>query len=406
MSKSGAILAVALPVVVLAVIGGGGMLALGALKPTAEKADEAPKGLAVFSEPIVRQDVQLVVQSQGEVRPRREISISPQISGRISYVSPAFIDGGFVRKGDVLVRIDDADYQLSKVRAQSQVASAEQRLARERAETELALQDLEDLGIDDASPLARREPQLAEAQANLDAAKSQLRDAELALERTVIRAPFEGRIRSKDVDVGQFVSTGQALGRMFGTDIAEVALPLTDSELGRLGLSFAFEETSENPGPAVILSADVAGERREWDARITRTAAAVDPQTRLISAIATVEDPFGTGAAGDAPLAPGLFVAAAVQGEILENVLIAPRAALRGKDKIYVADPEDSVMHIHDVDVIYSDPAGVYLRSGVEAGDLAITSPIQAPFDGMSVTLASEDDDIPALAANNQSGSR
>ena len=143
MSKSGAILAVALPIAIIGVLGVGGWMVLGELSPEAEMADELPKGLAVFTEPVRRDDLQLTVQSQGEVRPRREISISPQISGRISYVSPAFIDGGFVRRGDVLVRVDDADYQLSRVRAQSQVASAEQRLARERAETELALQDLE-----------------------------------------------------------------------------------------------------------------------------------------------------------------------------------------------------------------------------------------------------------------------
>ncbi|MAK62964.1 MAG: efflux transporter periplasmic adaptor subunit [Ponticaulis sp.] len=392
MSKSGAILAVALPIAIIGVLGVGGWMVLGELSPEAEMADELPKGLAVFTEPVRRDDLQLTVQSQGEVRPRREISISPQISGRISYVSPAFIDGGFVRRGDVLVRVDDADYQLSRVRAQSQVASAEQRLARERAETELALQDLEDLGISDASPLARREPQLAEAQANLDAAKSQLRDAELALERTIIRAPFDGRIRSKDVDVGQFVSTGQSLGRMFGTDIAEVALPLTDAELGRLGLTFAFEETEAEPGPAVVLSANVAGQLRNWQARITRTAAAVDPQTRLISAIAVVEDPFGEGASDGMPLAPGLFVSAEIEGEVLPDILIAPRAALRGKDQLYIADPEESKLRIRNVEVIFSDPQGVYMRSGVDAGELAILSPIQAPFDGLSISLAEEDE--------------
>ena len=393
MSKSGAILAVVLPFAVLMAVGGGGWFALSQMKPTPEKVDEAPKGLAVFTEAIHRDDLQLIVRSQGEVRPRREISISPQISGRISYVAPAFIDGGFVRRGDVLVRVDDADYQLAKVRAQSQVASAEQRLLREQAETELALQDLEDLGIDNPSPLARREPQLAEAQANLDAAKSQLRDTELALERTIVRAPFEGRIRTKDVDVGQFVSTGQSLGRMFGTDAAEISLPLTDAELGRLGLTFAFEETASAPGPKVTLSTSVAGKTREWVGRITRTAAAVDPQTRLISAIAIVDDPFGAGAAeGDAPLAPGLFVTADIVGRIIPDVLIAPRSALRGKDQIYIADPDDEKMYIRNVEVIYSDTDGVYLQSGVEEGDLAILSPIQAPFDGMSISLASEDD--------------
>lgn len=383
-------LSIGLPIVIFVVIAIGGSIALGLMKPTPEPAEEAPRGIAVFTEEIVRTDLHLTVTSQGEVRPRREIAISPQISGRISYVSPAFIDGGFVRRGEVLIRIDDSDYRLARVRAESQVASAQQALIREQAEAELARQDWEELGTGTASPLALREPQLAQAQASLEAARSQLRDAELALERTVVRAPFEGRIRSKDVDVGQFVSTGSSLGRMFGTDFAEVALPLTDTELGRLGLSFAFEESAEQPGPAVVFSTTVAGERREWYGRVTRTAAAVDPQTRLISAIATVEDPFGEGAADGIPLAPGLFVSAEVSGETIEGLLEAPRAALRGRNQIFVADADELVLRIHEVDVVYTDRDHVYVDAGVEPGDLAILSPLQAPFDGMSITLAEE----------------
>ena len=392
MSKSSAAIAVIAPLAVLALLGGGGWIALSALKPTPEKAEEEPKGLSVFSEPVIRDNLQLIVRSQGEVRPRREIALSPQISGRIAAVSPAFLDGGFVRKGEVLIRIDDADYKLAKIRAQSQVASAEQALIREQAEADLARQDIEELGISDPTTLALREPQLAGARASLDAAKSQLRDTELALERTVVRAPFEGRIRSKDVDVGQFISTGQSIGRMFGTEIAEVALPLTDTELGRLGLNIAFEETAETPGPQVILTSQMAGENRTWKGRITRTAAAIDTQTRLISAIATVDDPFGAGADNGAPLAPGLFVSAEIHGKVLDDILIAPRNALRGKDQLYIADPDDKVLHIQSVDVIYSDSEGVYIASGVEAGDLAVTSPISAPFEGMSITLAEQVD--------------
>ncbi|MFC6198950.1 efflux RND transporter periplasmic adaptor subunit [Ponticaulis profundi] len=391
MSKTGsAILAVGLPVAILGVLGFGGFIALGALKPKPEKAAEAPLGLAVFYEPVKQLDLQLTVSSQGEVRPRREISISPQISGRVSSVSPSFIDGAFVRQGEILFRIEDADYQLARIRAQSQVASAEQGLVREQAESDIARRDWEELGTGDPSPLALREPQLAEARASLEAAKAQLRDAELALERTIIRAPFDGRVRTKEVDLGQYVSPGQELGRIFGTDIAEVTLPLNDDELGRLGLSLAFEESADNRGPAVTFTTNVAGQPRTWKGRVTRTSAAVDPATRLVSAIATVDDPFGEGADGDAPLAPGLFVSAEIEGQMLHDVLMAPRPALRKRDQIFIANPDDSTMSIRTVDVVYTSPEGVYVRSGVEAGEYAITSPIQAPFDGMKINIGGQ----------------
>lgn len=398
MSKTAStIVAIVAPIGLFVVLGVGGLITMAALEPTPKKADQAPRGLAIFTEPVTRTDLKLTVNSQGEVKPRREISLASQIAGRVSSVSPAFIDGGFVRKGEVLVRIEDADYKLSKIRAQSQVASAEQALVRVQAEADIAKKDWEELGEGAASPLALREPQLAEAKAALDAAKAQLSDTELALERTVIRAPFDGRIRTKSVDIGQYVAPGQALGQMFGTDIAEVSLPLSDAELGRLGLSLAFEETKSEPGPKVTFTAQVAGKARTWTGRVTRTAAAVDPQTRLVSAIATVIDPFGEGADGDAPLAPGLFVNAEIEGATIENVLMAPRAALRKEDQVYIANPENSTLSIKIVDVLYTDPTGVYMRSGVDVGELTITSPIQAAFDGMRISIAGDDaNDTPA----------
>ena len=109
-------------------------------------------------------------------------------------------------------------------------------------------------------------------------------------------------------------------------------------------------------------------------------------RSRMISAITVVEDPFGEGMADGVPLAPGLFVSATVEGEIVPDVMVAPRAALRESNLIYVAEPEDSKMHIHEVNVVYTNREFVYFDDGAEVGDLAILSPIQAPFDGMNIT--------------------
>ena len=157
----GRIIAIAAPIVILIAMIFLAFPVLNMLKPPPEKAEELPGGLNVFAEAIVTDDLKLTVEAQGEVRPQREVTVSPQISGRISYVSPDFIDGNFIRRGQLLVRLETADYELGIVRARSQVASAEQRLAREEAEAKIAIQDIEDLGLEDSSPLARREPQLA-----------------------------------------------------------------------------------------------------------------------------------------------------------------------------------------------------------------------------------------------------
>lgn len=380
------ILPILMTIVMVLVVGVGGFVVLNVLKPKPEQATELPSGLSVFVEQVRNDDLVFTVQAQGEVRPQREILVAPQISGRISYVSPDFTDGGFIRQGQVLVRLEDADYRLGVVRAQSGVASAEQRLAREQAEAEIARQDLVSLGITDSSPLARREPQLLEAQASLDSANAQLADANLALSRTAVIAPFTGRVREKSVDTGQFVSLGMSLGSIFATDVVEVAMPITDEQLGQLGLPLAFAETQNAKGPLVTFSGSVGGQPRRWEGRITRTSAAVNPRTRLINVIAELDDPYGEGADDGAPMAPGLFVTAEVAGSRVDDLFLAPRGALRSGNKIFLCDVENGELRIHEIDVVFSSPDGAWFRSDlVQVGDLAVISPLQAPFDGMSI---------------------
>ncbi len=177
----------------------------------------------------------------------------------------------------------------------------------------------------------------------------------------------------------------------------EIELPLTDVELGRLGLSLAFEETAEVPGPTVTFSAEVAGQQRVWRGRITRTAAAVDPRTRLISAIADVEDPYGKAAEESGmPMAPGLFVNAKIEGMEIDRVIRIPRAGLRGLDEVYVGDPETGRLEVRTVSVIDSKPEGAFLLSGVEPGEYVITSPMQSVNNGQTITFA--DPELEAIA--------
>jgi len=381
-------ISIVLSVVALVGLGFAAFMTIQILKPEAEQADEKFAGLSVFAERVAREDLDFTVKAQGEVRPQREIVVAPQIAGRIAYVSPDFIDGGFIRRGQVLVRLETADYQLAVVRAQSGVASAEQRLAREVAEAEIARQDLVSLGITDSSPLARREPQMAEAEASLESAKALLADAELALNRTAVISPFDGRVREENVDVGQFASPGQSLGRVFATDVVEVALPLADDQLGQLGLPLAFAETKTELGPRVVFSAPVAGVQREWIGRVTRTSAAVNSQTRLINVIAELNDPYGAGSDDGAPMAPGLFVSAEIDGTKIENLLVAPRSAIRGGSNIFIGEPEAGELRIYPVDLVYSSADGAWFRSGdVDVGDLAIVSPVRGSNDGMSITI-------------------
>ena len=323
------------------------------------------------------ENIQLQVRTQGESRPQIEIDLVPEVGGKIIYVSPNFVEGGIFKKGETLVRIEDADFKVAVIRAEAGIAQAQQVVVREQAEGAMARQDYAELGRGEASSLALREPQLAQARASLQAAEAELESAKLNLARTSVKAPFSGRVRSKASDLGQFVTPGSRLGRVFSTGVAEVRLPLSDDQLSKLDLPLAFVTKDRATAPIVDLSCIVAGERRHWKGRIMRTDSAYDTSTRALFAIAEVVDPYGKGASEDGvPLAPGLFVDADIAGKSFENVITIPRDGLRPQDEIYVVDDQGKA-EIRKVTVLDATAERAVLTGGVTAGELVVLSPME-----------------------------
>lgn len=351
---------------------------LKSMKKRPEIKKRKPPILSVLTTPAVTETVQLKIIVQGESQPRTEIDFVPEVAGKIVFVSPKFLTGGLFKKGDVLYRIEDADYQVSVVKAGAAVARAQQVLVRERAESDIARRDWEDLGEGRrASNLTLRKPQLLEAQANLQSAQSDLDNARLRQSRTNVVAPFDGRVREKYADIGQYVNPGARLGRIFSTDIAEIKLALSDADLARLDLPIAYIAKNRASAPNVLLSARIGGKTREWHGNIMRTAASYDPKTRSLFALVEVVDPYGKGkAAGGYPLAPGLFVDAEISGKTLGDVIIIPRDGLRPEQKVYVVSQDGSAKSI-DVDVLDTNMDRAVIGSGIEEGDLVIVAPLE-----------------------------
>ncbi len=333
--------------------------------------------LAVMATPAMQEDIKLFVDVQGEARPQIEIDLVPQVGGKIIYVSPNFIDGGIFKKGEVLVRIDPADFNVNIARVQSAVAQAEQVLARERAEGALARRDYEELGLGGTpSDLALRIPQQQQAEASLAAAKAELEGARLQLARTSVRAPFAGRVRSKASDVGQFVSPGSRLGRIFSTQITEVRLALTDSDLSKLNLPVAYVASNRESAPNVSLSAVIGGKKREWAGKIMRTDSTYDTMTRALTAIVEVSDPYGKGASDGVPLAPGLFVDARIEGQTFENAITFPRDGLRPAQEVYVVNDKGKAQ-VRIADVLDTNADRAVIAAGVAPGELVVLSPME-----------------------------
>ena len=363
-----------------------GLMAMSALKPEPEEKEDVVKAIPVLTDVAVQDDVTLTVDVQGEVQPRTEINLVPQVNGLITYMSPKFIEGGRFRKGDLLVRVEPAEFELRVTQARANVAQAQTVIAREQSESILARQDWEDLGRSGApTPLTLREPQMAEAKAQLASASARLSEAELQLARTSLYAPFDGRVTMRHVDQGEFVTAGTRLGEIYSVDVMDVRLPMTNEDLRRAGLTLGYEATGSNGGIPVTLSADVAGTPAEWQGRIVRTDSRFDSTTRVLFAYAEVRDPFGAGASDGTPLAPGIYVKAAIDGQNLKDVIVIPRSALRGQDKVYLA--KDDTLSIKTVSVVSSDRQHAILRSGISIGDSVITSPIRGVADGMKIQV-------------------
>ena len=347
---------------------------------------------AVLADYAQTEDVQLKVSAQGEARPQIEIDLVPQVGGQIIKVSPNFIQGGIFRKGEVMVEIEAADFEISVIQAEAEVAQAEQDLIREIAEGDIARRDFEELGRSNPSALALRQPQRAQAEASVKAAKGRLQTAQLQLNRTKVRAPFNGRVRSKSSDVGQFVSPGLSLGEIFSSEMVEVRLPLTDNDLYKVDLPLAYSAKNRASAPKVELSAVIAGKRRYWTGHIMRTDSVIDVQTRGISAVAEIYDPFGKGKSEDGfPLAPGLFVDAKIDGQLFEGAITIPRDGLRPQDQVYLVDNKGK-MEIRNVDVIDTNSERAVIGAGIQDGDLVVISPVEASWTALTLKVSDAND--------------
>jgi RND family efflux transporter MFP subunit len=354
---------------------------LQATAPKPPKNDDEALPIAVDIATARAATTALKVLTQGEVKAKTAADLAAQVSGQIVFVSPTFEPGAAVRAGDLLARIDPASYQLALERSRSQVARAREGLARARSEAALAEEDWRDMGREGApSELTLQKPQVAAAQADLRTAEAAVKESELSLQRTEIRAPFDGRISARRADVGDLVAPGALVASMFAVDTAQVRIPLRDEDLAVLGVSPGYVASGQ--APMAHLSAIVAGEPRRWTGRLALIEASVDPATRLVYGLIEAPDPFGANQA--APLTPGLFVDVEIDGASEEQLVALPRSALKKNQWLYVVDAEGAIK-ARKASPAMADARTLYFRAGVTAGERVVTSYLPSPRDGMKV---------------------
>ncbi len=393
---------IVIPFTIVAVaVGAAAFLIMNSPQPAVQAPEE--RTLQVATMRVSPEDITFRISSQGTVEPRTQTTLVAEVSGKVVSVADKFVVGGFFQRGEVLISLDDADYAVNVQQAQANLLTAEAQLVQETAQAEQLVRQWQQSGraLADAPPLALRTPFLAEAKSRVLFAEADLARAERQLERTRIRAPYDGLVREKYVDIGQFVGTGAQIALTFAVDFAEIRLPLTDGdlaylELPRPGQSFSQAGTIREGGnviagngPAVTLEATVAGRRHKWQGKIVRSEGVIDSSTRVTYAVAQIPDPYGLYKTDfSTPLAIGSFVNATLEGTTSRGVVRLPHTAVRDSNVVMLMDGEQRLRQ-RNVEILRTDSEFTYIGSGLLPGDQVIVSPVPIPIEGMRVVPAS-----------------
>lgn len=337
--------------------------------------------------PVKKTDFQVWVNSQGTVTPRTESTLIPEVAGKIVSISPLFREGAFFEAGQELIQIDPSNYQIALTVAQSKVAEMQLVLAEEKAKAEQAQKNWRRLGQGGKpSDLVLRKPQLAGARAALASAQALLQQARLDLQRTQIKAPYAGRILEQQVDVGQYVTTGTILAKIYAVDYAEIRLPLSDEQLQYIEVPELYRGQNQQNliMPEVRLSAMMGQHVYHWQGRIVRAEGAYDTRNRQLSLVAQVDNPYGKTEDDKPPLKVGQYVEARIKGKLLTQVFVVPRTALRDQNMLMVVDSK-SRLNLRPADIIWRDTDHVVINAGLKEGEWLAVTPIQFASNAMPV---------------------
>lgn len=322
----------------------------------------------------------------GTVKPRTETTLVAEVTGRVLTTHDSFHEGGFFGDEAILLTIDRSIYQAELAAAQADQARAEANEARESAEAAIARREWKQFGSGEASPLVRREPQLAQASAEVAAAKARVERATIDLARTEVKAPYAGRIRARLVEEGQYVTAGTPVAVIYATDYAEVRLPISLEELAYLELPLREEWHDPKTAPEVTLEVEIGRRVESWPARLHRTEGELDPKTRVLYAVARIRNPYHSPESGRIPLLVGQFVRARLTGKEYTHAAELPRSALGNDDTVWVLD-ENETLRRRTVVVHRLGRQEVLIDASGLDGERVVTSRLDFAVEGMAVRV-------------------
>lgn len=414
---------------------------MSALRPEQEKVNDQGAPMLVEAMLVSKERVNVSIAAQGRVQPKIQTTLISEVSGRVIETSQAFVAGSLFKKGDVLLKLDDGNYRAALKQAKAAMANAETLYLQEQAKATVQQREWKRGGkkkMDEAGlALYLRKPQLAEAKAQLEFAKEEVSRAQRELDKTWVRAPYDGMLKDKFIDVGQFVSSGTQLAETFSTDYAEVRLALAPQnafylvmptladveaaqaqvgapakpiDTGASGMEYesaladgepVIKAASKIALPQVMLSSKVGNGSIEWQAELVRTEGMLDDNSHALYVVAQVKDPYRLlpQHRGLPPLMAGTFVEAAIEGREYNDVVVLPRHILKSDNVVWIIDDNDTLRR-REVTVLDVGGDQAYVIAGLEAGERVCITHVGNVIPGTQVRVSDEVDTL-AYGANN-----
>lgn len=345
--------------------------------------------LTVEVQQLKPQRFTVVVDTFGTVQPKTQSALVAQVSGQINYVSPQFRNGGFFSKGDVLLKLDQRDYVAGVKIAESDLLSAEQTLLEEQANATQAANDWKRLGNGQApSDLVLRKPQLAAAQARLLSAEASLTRANLALERTEITAPYDGRILKQLVDFGQVLAANSQTAEIYSTDSVEIRLPINNSDIDLVNFPEEFRTNNSLQPLIEARFTSSLSKSQTWLGNIIRTEGAISSDSQQLYIVAKIEDPYNPQLHPGASIKIGQYVTAEVQGKTLDDAIVINNSTIYQGSYVYIV--VDGLLKRRDINIRWQNSQNSIIDNGLNAGELLVTTPLGQVSSGTRVSIAGE----------------
>ncbi|WP_305403782.1 efflux RND transporter periplasmic adaptor subunit [Photobacterium leiognathi] len=397
-----------LPLVIIAIFIALSVLLLNNKKrPEQQKAQVRTPVLEVIK--IEKQDIQLSVNSYGVVEPKYKAEVVSEVIGSVNYISPDFAVGKFVSKGDLLARLDDSDYHADLAQAQASLAQAQAKLKEEIARGKVAKKTLRDVSPNKKTALGLREPQRKQEEANVKFAQAGVERAKRNLAKTEIRAPFDALVKMKNINMGSYLTQGKLIGELYGTETAEIRLPITPN-------SFSYLDLNQLDSRKLNIEAQYGDiQINHWAAKLVRNEGIIDKDNRMIYLIAEVDDPYNLKSPLDKSsiksisslsisspsltlpvLQFGTFVTTTIQGKKVKDVIKLPRHVVRS-EQVIVVDSQNKTQ-TRQVNVVRSDNENAYVIGGLEDGEFVSLIRSDSLIDGTEVKTVMSQSYTPEIA--------